>query len=381
MNALFLEDISRFRVREVARPTLAPDGVLIRISAVGICGTDLHIFEGLANYNRDARNEPIPLARRHQVLGHELCGTVEAVGSQVTKCRPGDQVTADQVLNCFSQKRSPVCEFCDSGDSHQCDFAEEYGITGLDGAFADFMAVPETNVIVLPPDFKRTEAAMIETLGCVVHACDRVETVRTRYSFDGPRKIRYVLILGSGPGGLLFLQYLRNVQNFDGEIFVTARKPAKIEWIRKFGGTPIDVTKTDLAAEILERTQGEKTHCVFEATGSGPAFEQIPWVLRKQGTVQLYGAGHSGVDIGCLTPFQVLEFTIVASAGASGGFDADGTPTTYRRSMEYIRDRKIDVECLISHRYTQLGQMQQAFEKDSRAVDYVKGMLVRAGDE
>ena len=381
MNALFLEDVSRFRVREVSQPTLGPDEVLIRISAVGICGTDLHIFEGLANYNRDEQNQPIPLAREHQVLGHELCGTVEAVGPEVTKCRPGDQVTADQVLNCISQKRSPVCEFCDSGDSHQCNFAEEYGITGLHGAFADYLAVPEANVIVLPPNFKRTEAAMIETLGCVVHACDRIDGSCTRYSFDGPRGIRYVLILGSGPSGLLFLQYLRNVMNFDGEIFVTARKPAKTEWIRKWGGTPIDVTKTDLTTEILTRTQGEKAHCVFEATGNGQAFAQIPWVLRKQGTMLLYGAGHSGVDIGCLTPFQVLEFSIVAAAGASGGFDADGTPTTYRRSMEYIRDKKIDVESLISHRYTQLSQLQQAFEKDSRAVDYVKGMLVQAGGE
>lgn len=380
MNALLLEDVGRFVLREVPIPNISGEEVLIRVSAVGICGTDLHIFRGMSNYNLDENSKAIPLTSANQILGHEVCGTVEALGEKVTKCQMGDKVTVDQVLNCFSQKRSPICEFCASGDSHQCDFAKEYGITGLPGAFADYFAVPETNVITLPSNFKRTEAAMIEALGCVVHAFDRMDNACTRYTFDGSRKIRHVLILGSGPSGLLFLQYLRNVKNFDGEIFVTGRKPAKIEWIRRWGGTPIDVTKTDLIEEVTTRTQGEKNHCLIEATGDGQAFAQIPWLLRKQGTMLLYGAGHSGVDIGCLTPFQVLEFSIVATAGASGGFDSDGIPTTYRRAMEYIRDKKIDVESLISHRYTQLGRIQQAFEYDSRAASYVKGMFLQEGD-
>jgi|SRR5579875_1128961 len=376
MKALVLEDIASFQVRDIPKPAPKPSEVLVRVGAVGICGTDLHIFHGLANYNRDSRGQPVPLKQHPQVLGHEFCGQIEAVGSQVRRCKPGDHVVVDQVLSCRSQARSPVCEYCESGDSHQCEFGQELGITGLPGAFAEFIRVPEANTVVLPADMSLIQSALVEPLGCVLHASDRMEKAAGRYTFDGRYRIRRILILGAGPSGLLFLQHLRKIRRFDGDIFVADMRDDKLALARKLGGTPLDVRSVDLTAEISDRTHGERIEYLIEATGSGTVFDWIPSLIRRQSTVLLYGAGHSGRDIGCLTAFQASEINIVTSGGASGGFDPDGTPTTYRQSMEYIHRREINVECLVSHRYTDLAQLPAAFAYDSRLDNFIKGALV-----
>jgi len=91
----------------------------------------------------------------------------------------------------------------------------------------------------------------------------------------------------------------------------------------------------------------------------------------------LYGAGHAGRDIGCLTPLEALENRLITPAGAIGGFDPAGTPTTYRVAMEHIRDGRIDVEPLLTYRYTGLGQFPRAFRQDVEQENLIKSVLVR----
>jgi L-iditol 2-dehydrogenase len=375
MKALVLEDVQQFQVREIARPVPKDDEVLIRVLAVGICGTDLHIFHGLANYNRDERGQAILLKDRPQILGHEFCGQVEAVGSKARRLKPGDRVVVDQVLTCVSQGRTPVCEYCETGDSHQCEFGQELGITGPPGAFGEYVAAPEVNVVALPPGMSAVRSALVEPLGCVLHASNRVAKAQNRYAFEGRHRIRRILIVGAGPAGLLFLQVLRNVKKFDGEIFVVDMRDEKLALAKKLGGTPLDVRNLDMISEIHTRTSGERVEYLIEASGSGAVFDWMPSVIRRQATVLLYGAGHSGRDIGCLTPFQAFEMNIVTTGGASGGLDADGTPAIYRESMEYVHSGKIDVECLASHRYTNLAQLPQAFAEDFTRDNFIKGVL------
>ncbi len=377
MQALILEDVKTFQLCDVAKPVPKDNEVLVEVGAVGICGTDLHIYHGLANYHRDELGRPIPLRAHPQRLGHEFCGRIAAVGSRVKKVKAGDPVVVDQVLSCHAQGRAPVCEYCASGDSHQCEFGLELGVTGPPGAFADFIAVPEVSVVPLPPAMPFVKAAIIEPLGCVAHACERVDRAQARYSFDGKNKIRHVLIAGAGPSGLLFLQYLRNVKRFDGEIYVADVKDARLALAKKLGGTPLDVRKLDMVSEILKRTNGERIHYLIEASGCGAVFDWLPWVIRRQATVLVYGGGHAGKDIGCLTQFQATETTLLTTAGASGGFDADGTPTIYRQAMEYLRDGKIDAESLLTHRYSSLGEIPRAFGHDAEQEDFIKGVLVR----
>jgi threonine dehydrogenase-like Zn-dependent dehydrogenase len=374
-QALVLEDVQKFALRKLPVPTPGNRDVLIRVVAAGICGTDLHIFHGLANYCRDSDGIPIPLSTKPQVLGHEFCGHVAAVGTSVRRCQVGDLVAVDQFLSCASMNRPVRCEYCESGDTHQCEFGQELGITGPPGAFREFAAVPETNILVLPAEFDVAQGALIEPLGCVAHACDRLEKSGARYSFHGRNRIRRVLVQGLGPSGLLFIQYLRNVMGFDGDLFAADLREARLELAAKFGAAPVNVRKQDLVSEIQNKTGGEKLHCLIEASGSGSAFDVMPTLLRRQATVLLYGAGHSNRDISCLTPLQAEEIQLVTSGGASGGFDPDGNPSTYRAAVQAIHDGRIEVNPLISHRYRQLVELEQAFVQDFRQPEYIKGIL------
>ena len=352
--------------------------MLIRIAAVGICGTDFHIYDGLANYHLDSQAAAIPLASRPQVSGHEFSGFVEAVGDGVTRCRPGDLVLVDQVLNCYSQNRDELCEYCESGNSHQCLYGREYGITGLDGAFGEFVTVPELNVVPVKEGTSPLAAALSEPLACVIHAQDRVDESHVRYGWDGRKRIRHAAILGAGPSGLLFLQHLRRERRFDGEIFVLDLKDAKLQLAERLGGTPVNIATADVPRTIQSATHGEGVQYIVEASGNGKAFDWIGKIACRQATLSLYGAGHGDLAPGCLTPLQSMELSVVTSSGASGRFNSDEGSEIYRRALGLIEDRTIDVDCMVSHRYDSLEELPLAFSTHRHQDDFIKGAFVPA---
>ena len=134
-------------VRDVPRPSAGPGDVLVRPEAIGFCGTDFHIYSGAANYHRDERGAAVPLEVEPQILGHEITGRVEEVGADVDDIRPGQRVVLDQGLNCRSAARAELCEYCRTGDSHQCECFREHGISGLPGGLAEAIALPAVNVV------------------------------------------------------------------------------------------------------------------------------------------------------------------------------------------------------------------------------------------
>ncbi len=375
MKAAVLEDVERMVVRNVPDAKLAPREVLVRVRSVGVCGTDLHLFRGHGNYNLDSQGRPIPLTKQPQILGHEFSGEIVEVGREVEDLKRGERVFCDQGRNCHSQGRSPLCAYCASGDSHQCEYYREHGITGLPGALADYIAMPAVNCLKLPDSMSWEAGALVEPFGCVLHSSDRMERARGRYTFNGEERIRNVLICGAGPAGLLFLQYLRQVKGFDGLILTSDVREANLSFAKQFGGTPINVTREDLTKAVRELTRGEGIHYLIECCGNSKIFEQIPSLLRKQGTLLLYGHGHKGRDIGLWGNVLFLEPTLVAAVGASGGFDPDGRPQTHRRSLELVISGKIKVQPFVTHRYESLEAIRGAFERDFSRPDYIKGVL------
>src|SRR4026208_1349838 len=111
MKASVLCDVQRLEVRDIPRPAISPYEVLIRVAAVGLCGTDVHIFAGHANYNTNEYGQAIPLALQPQILGHEIPGVVEQAGGAVTDLREGDRVVVDQGLKCVSRRREVLCDY------------------------------------------------------------------------------------------------------------------------------------------------------------------------------------------------------------------------------------------------------------------------------
>jgi L-iditol 2-dehydrogenase len=378
MKAAVLEDVAKMATRSVPDPEVGPRHALIRVGAVGVCGTDLHLFQGHGNYNFDSQGRPIPLTMQPQILGHEFSGEILEVGREVKDLKPGDRVLCDQGLNCVSQGRSELCAYCASGDSHQCQYYREHGITGLPGALAEYIAIPAVNCIQLPDDMSTEQGALVEPLACVTHCSERVERAPGRYTFDGSggtERIRNIMICGAGPAGLLFLQYLRNVKRFDGRIVVSDVRGKNLKLVEDLGGAPVNATRTDLVAAARELTSGEPIDYLIEACGNPAVYMQVPSLVRKQATILIYGAGHKGQDISVLDPVFFIEPTLVAAIGASGGFDKDGRPLTYRRALEWVHSKKVQPLQFITHRYAALEDIHNAFERDFQRPDYIKGVL------
>jgi threonine dehydrogenase-like Zn-dependent dehydrogenase len=380
MRASVLCDVQRLEVRDIPRPAISPYEVLIRVSAVGLCGTDAHIFAGHSNYNTNEYGQPIPLALQPQILGHEITGVVEQVGSAVTDLREGDRVVVDQGLNCVSRRREILCEYCRTENSHQCEFYREHGITGLPGGLAEFIAVPAVNTITITTPLDASTAALVEPLACIIHSSDTVAKTRTRHTVRGETpegRVRSVLVCGAGPAGLLFTQYLRNVLGYEGWLFVSDPNARKRQLARSLGADEaIDPVGSDLVELVHERTGGKGVEYLIEASGAGEVFRTMPGLIRKQATVLLYGHGHSGTDLSLLSNILFKEPVLVSSVGASGGFESDGRPTAYKRALNLIEEKRIDIAALVTHRYTSFADVEKALATEIHADEYVKGVVV-----
>ena len=379
MQALVLCDIGKLEVREVPKPQVASNEIMLSTSAVGVCGTDFHIFSGEMNSNKDKYGQPIPLLQQPQILGHEIVGVVEEVGTEVQDLSVGDHVVLDQGLNCRSQKRKSLCEYCVTGDSHQCEFYQEYGITGQPGAFAEYFTIPAVNAIKINSDLENVQAVLTESLGCIIHTSDVVAKTRTRYQIGAEeleRRVQSILIFGAGPAGILFLQYLRNILGYEGLIMVSETNAQKRELAKGFGADVIDPQTVNIVDVVKEKTNGRLVEYVIDACGNGLIFQSIPSLMRKQATFLMYGFGHGGVDLSVLNNLQFLETTLVCATGASGKLDPQGRSLTYSQALRALEEKQIDVSSLITHRYHSLETVPQAFINDYKLSDYIKGVVL-----
>ena len=168
------------RIEDHPRPTLGPNDVLIRVKACGICGTDVHIYEG---------DEGAAEVTPPTILGHEFSGIVEEIGEKVTGCKVGDRVCVDP--NCYCG----ACEACRNGIAHYCSSMIGYGTT-VDGGFAEFCAVNERQVYHLGKNTSFLQGAMTEPVACCLHGLDMCEI----------QPGHQVVVIGGGMIGLLMLQ-------------------------------------------------------------------------------------------------------------------------------------------------------------------------------
>ena len=379
MRASVLCGVEKLEVRDVPIPHAASDEVLVRVSAVGLCGTDVHIFAGHANYNTDDYGQPVPFDVQPQILGHEISGCIEEVGSEVFDLKVGDRVVVDQGLNCVSLRRTTLCDYCRTGDSHQCEFYAEHGITGLPGGLAEFISMPAVNAVPIRSELDMAEAALAEPLGCIIHSADAVARAQTRYHLTGASsgsRVRSVLICGAGPAGLMFVQYLRSVLGYDGLLLVSEPNEEKRKLASRLcADQTIDPGDRDAVEAVQDYTSGKGVDYLIEASGAGQVLAFIPGLIKKQATVLLYGHGHAGVDLSVLNNLMFREPSLITPVGASGGFEPDGRPSVYLRALNLIERKEIDVAPLITHRYASLEAVQDALVKDIYTAGYIKGVV------
>jgi len=302
-----------FALREVPKPELRPGWVRIRVRAVGICGTDIPIFEGL-------RKVPYPL-----IPGHEFAGEIEAIGEGVEGRRVGDRVAVGLVIGCGE------CPACRRGEESLCERITEIGIH-IDGAFAEYVLAPARALHALPAHLSFADGASVDPLAS---------------SYRGIRRLNLeprddVVIFGLGPIGLYALQAVR-AHSARHVVAVTPRPGLRSQMARALGADALIISEGchDLAAAVQSANHGRPPSVVIEATGKPEAVGQALQVAGMGGQVLLLGIFHQ--QAAC-DPAQIIRKELRIFGSFCYNWD------DFQASLDLIARGLVRAAPLITHR-------------------------------
>lgn len=245
---------------EVSAPEPEPNDVLIEVKATGICGSDLHFFSGRH-----------PYARYPQVYGHEICGKVKAVGTSVTKFKPGDRVVVEPAVPCGE------CYPCRIGKYNCCSNIDMVGLV-RQGGFAEQLTVSADHVYKIPDSMSYEIGALCEpfTIGAQI------------VSRANPRPGSTVTVLGAGPIGLTVVCLLKQLHSV--KVFVSDVVPERLQKAKMFGADEVVNAKTqDVIQHIMEATDHEGSNVVIESAGLPATMEQTIHLVSPGGRIVIAG--------------------------------------------------------------------------------------------
>lgn len=314
MKALVLEEYNKLIFKDQPDPDYKDNEVLVKVKACGICGSDVHGMDGSSG----RRNPPL-------IMGHEAAGVIDKVGSNVKKFKLGDRVTFD------STEYKLDDWYTLKGKYNLSDDRKVLGVAPTDykrnGAFAEYVVVPEHILYRLPNKVSFEQAAMVEPVAVATHAIELTKI--------GMRDT--VLVVGTGMIGLFLVQVLK-LSNA-GKIIAVDLDDQKLELARKFGADySINSNAPDLSDQILDLTNGRGADVAFEAVGIDATVAMAIENVRKGGSVTLVGNLSPSVSF----PLQSVvtrEINLQGSCGIAG---------EYPQVLEMMEKGLIDVDSLLS---------------------------------
>ena len=316
-------------IREVPRPRIGPTDVLVRVRAAGICGTDAHIYAW--NSWAQGRLKP-PL-----IVGHEFAGEVVEIGSEVTGYAAGDVVSAEGHINCGH------CLLCRTGQGHIC---RDVSIIGVDrdGCFAEYIAMPASNLWKISPEIPLEYAAIHDPLGNAFH---------TVLSAEIPG--RTVMVLGCGPIGLMSIAIAK--ASGATRVIATEINPVRREIAKRMGADRVlDPSKEDVEAAVLALTDGLGVDVACEMSGHPDAVRQALRSVRNGGRVQLLGLASKEISLDLSRDVIFKGLTIHGVIGRK-------MYETWHQMSAYLRAGLIDLSPVITHRFA-----FEEFEKGITAI-------------
>ena len=327
MRALTISEPGSITVATVPNPTAAEGEVVIRVAACGVCGTDLHIYEGsyMGSY-------PV-------IPGHEFAGTVEAVGRGVRRFLPGDRVAVEPNIACNN------CSACLSNRQNFCENWQAVGVT-IPGAMAEYVAVPE-NAAFSIGDLPFEEAAFVEPLSCVIHVVEKLSL----------RAGMQAAVIGAGPIGVLLMRTLLA----SGIVSISAAERNVPR--RTFAADALAVAVRESADEL----ESDYYDIVVDATGVPDAMADALRLARPGGEVLWFGVPDTGAKIG-FEPFCVFR----------KGLAIHGSFTSVRNSIQAIdllKTGTIRVDDLVTHRLS-LDEVKDGFDALSAGRSEARKILV-----
>jgi len=257
-------------MREMPVPAIGPGDVLVAVETASVCGTDLHIYHW--DEWAQARIKP------PYIPGHEFCGTVAAVGELVTDVKVGDFVSAEMHVACGR------CKQCRSGQAHVCQFVKILGVDA-DGAFADYVKIPASNVWKLGDEVPRDFGSLFDPFGNAVHTV-----------LSGEIAGQTVAVTGCGPIGLFAIAVAKACGAAD--IFAIEPNETRRELARKMGAkTLLDPASGDVEGQVFEATGGTGVDVLLEMSGHPAAIAQGFRLLRMGGRASLLGIPSRAVEM------------------------------------------------------------------------------------
>jgi threonine 3-dehydrogenase len=304
-----------FHLTDVPIPSLGPNDVLIHVEKAGVCGTDQHIYRWDA-WAQERIHPPL-------VVGHEFMGTVTEVGSAVRSVRVGERVSAEGHI------ADLTCLLCRTGQAHICQHVEIIGVD-RDGAFAEYIAMPEYNVWKLDPAIPDTYAAILDPFGNAVHTVMAAGV-----------SVKTVVITGVGAIGLMAVGVARAAGAT--KIFAIDRNPAKLEIAKQLGADQTFIAGDDaISAKILERTAGNGADVLLEMSGAESAIDAGLQTLRNGATAAMLGIPSQPIRLDLA---QRIIFKGITLLGINGRKMFE----TWYQAQALLASGSIDLKPIVTH--------------------------------
>jgi threonine 3-dehydrogenase len=309
-------------------PAIGAADVLVRVKTASICGTDLHIY-GWDRWSQGRIKPPV-------TLGHEFCGVVERVGEEITAVKAGDFVSAEMHVNCGH------CHQCRLGEAHICQNLRIIGID-QDGAFAEFVKIPVSNIWKLDPAIPEHYGAILDPLGNAVHTV-----------LAGPIAGQTVLVTGCGPIGLMSIAVAKACGS--STVFATETNEKRRAMAKKMGADVVlNPAAEDAVARILAETNGTGVDALLEMSGNPTAIQQGFKALRAGGRASLLGIPTENV------PLDLVNDVIFKGATVQGIYGRR-MYETWVQMTALLKARRLDLEPLFGEREP-LEKFENAFAK------------------
>ena len=322
-------------IREVPVPVLEEDEVLIRVSACGICGSDIHIFHD------EFPNDP-PV-----IMGHELSGTIEKVGLRVSDWSCGDRVVTELHTTACGK-----CKLCRTGNQHICPDKQPLG-SKTNGGFAEYIKVPERLVHRIPDNVDLFDAAITEPTAICIHSL---------IEFGEVKPGDFVAILGPGPIGLISALTAKKIGAGSVIIAGTSKdEPVRLKVARRLGlDAVVNVEEENLLQIVENLTGGMGADAVIEASGAPAAINQAIRICRRQGNL---------IAIGLTQKEQVpVNWNEAVIKETKICMPFSSTWTSWELALQFLSERVIEAKTLASRR--PLEQWREAFDdlENGRAI-------------
>ncbi|MBO8138167.1 MAG: NAD(P)-dependent alcohol dehydrogenase [Desulfotomaculum sp.] len=327
MKAAILHKPFDVRIEEIPVPEVKPDEALVKIKAVGVCGSDVHYYEH-GKIGRYVVEKPL-------ILGHEAGGEVVAVGENVTGLKVGQRVAIEPGVTCGK------CQYCKEGRYNLCPDVVFLATPPVDGAFCEYISIRADFLHPIPDNMSYEAASLIEPFSVGLHACRRA----------GVKPGDTVAVLGLGPVGLLTIVAARAFGA--ANIIAADLESIRLEMAKEMGASVvINAKEQDVRKAVLEATSGIGADVAIETAGSTVTNQMAVEVARRGGKVALVG----------LPPKPQVEFNVLSIA--DNELDIFGIfrySNTYPAAVQLLSSGIAPVEKLVTHRFT-LEQTKEALE-------------------